>query len=132
MSRVDFFLDNFLLSHNMARVPQSKTKASPYRVQVVDRALAALDVLANRSSECSLVELCRVLDLHRSTVHRLMMVLEQHRLVDKNPETGRYRLGLKLFELGSKAIASLDPRRHARPYLDRLQRELGETVFFCI
>jgi DNA-binding IclR family transcriptional regulator len=116
----------------MARVPQSKTKSSPYRVQVVDRALAALEVLANRSSECSLAELCSALGLHKSTVHRLMMVLEQHRLVDKNPETGRYRLGLKLFEFGSKAIAALDPRRQARPYLDRLQRELGETVFFCI
>jgi DNA-binding IclR family transcriptional regulator len=116
----------------MARVPQSKTDKSPYRVQVVDRALAALDVLANRSSECSLVELCTALKLHKSTVHRLMMVLEQHRLVDKNPETGGYRLGLKLFEFGSKAIAAFDPRRHARPYLDRLQRELGETVFFCI
>jgi len=116
----------------MARVPQAKTHRSPYRVQVVDRALAALDVLANRSSECSLAELCIALGLHKSTVHRLMMVLEQHRLVDKNPETGRYRLGLKLFEFGSKALAALDPRRHARPYLDRLQRELGETVFFCI
>jgi DNA-binding IclR family transcriptional regulator len=116
----------------MARVPQSKTNHSPYRVQVVDRALAALDVLANRSSECSLVELCTALKLHKSTVHRLMMVLEQHRLVDKNPETGGYRLGLKLFEFGSKAIAALDPRRHARRHLDRLQREVGETVFFCI
>src|SRR5467141_586647 len=116
----------------MARVPQAETNHSPYRVQVVDRALAALDVLANRSTECSLAELCIALGLHKSTVHRLMMVLEQHRLVDKNPETGRYRLGLKLFEFGSKAIAALDPRRHARPYLDRFQRELGETVFFCI
>ena len=25
----------------------------------------------------------------------------------------------------------MDLRRHAKPYLDRLQRELGETVFFC-
>jgi len=116
----------------MARVPQVETSRSPYRVQVVGRALAALDVLANRSSECSLAELCIALGLHKSTVHRLMMVLEQHRLVDKNPETGRYRLGLKLFEFGSKAIAALDPRRHARPHLDRLQRELAETVFFCI
>ncbi len=116
----------------MARVPHIKTSHSPYRVQVVDRALAALDILANRSSECSLAELCIALGLHKSTVHRLMMVLEQHRLVDKNPETGRYRLGLKLFEFGSKAIAALDPRRHARPHLDRLQRELAETVFFCI
>jgi DNA-binding IclR family transcriptional regulator len=116
----------------MARVPQVETSRSPYRVQVVDRALAALDVLANRSSECSLAEMCIALGLHKSTVHRLMMVLEQHRLVDKSPETGRYRLGLKLFEFGSKAVAALDPRRHARPYLDRLQRELAETVFFCI
>jgi DNA-binding IclR family transcriptional regulator len=116
----------------MARVSQSKTVVSPYRVQVLDRALAALDVLASRSNECSLVELCTALKLHKSTVHRLMMVLEQHRLVVKDPETGRYRLGLKLFALGSKAIDGLDLRRHARPYLDRLQEQFGETVFFCI
>jgi len=113
----------------MARVPQSKTSKSPYRVQVLDRALAALDVLAARSTECSLVEICTTLKLHKSTAHRLMMVLEQHRLVEKNPDTGRYRLGLKLFEFGSKAIGAIDLRRQARPYLDRLQRELGETVF---
>src|SRR5258706_387623 len=116
----------------MARVPQSKTRVSPYRVQVLDRALAALAILADRSSECGLAELCIELKLHKSTVHRLMMVLEQHRLVVKNPDTGRYRLGLKLFELGSKAIEGLDLRARARPYLDRLQNEFSETVFFCI
>ncbi len=116
----------------MARVPQYKTNKSPYKVQVLDRALAALAILANRSSESSLVELCTELRLHKSTVHRLMMVLEQHRLVVKNPETGRYRLGLKLFELGSKALDGIDLRGRARPYLDRLQQRFGETVFFCI
>jgi DNA-binding IclR family transcriptional regulator len=116
----------------MACVPRSKAGSSPYRVQVLDRALAVLQVLANCSSECGLAELCTALSLHKSTVHRLMMVLQQHRLVDKNPETGRYRLGLRLFEFGSKAIAVLDLRGHARPRLDQLQRELGETVFFCI
>jgi IclR family transcriptional regulator, KDG regulon repressor len=112
----------------MAPVLRGKKERSPYRVQVLDRALAALDVLANRSTECSLVELCTALRLHKSTVHRLLMVLEQHRLVDKNLETGRYRLGLKLFELGSKAIAALDLRDLARPYMIRLQRETQETV----
>jgi len=118
--------------HIMARVPQSKTNNSPYRVQVLDRALAALEVLANRSTECGLAEICKTLKLHKSTAHRLMMVLEQHRLVDKNPDTGRYRLGLKLFEFGSKAFGAIDLRRHAKPYLDRLQSEFGETVFFCM
>jgi DNA-binding IclR family transcriptional regulator len=118
--------------HNMARVPHSKTKKSPYKVQVLDRALAALAALANSSSDCSLAELCPALGLHKSTAHRLMMVLEQHRLVVKNPETGRYRLGLRLYELGSRAIDGLDLRGKARPYLDRLQERFGETVFFCI
>ena len=125
-------LDNRSLSHIMARVPQSKTTDSPYKVQVLDRALAALAILANSSSDCSLAELCPALKLHKSTVHRLMMVLEQHRLVVKSPETGRYRLGLRLYELGSRAIDGLDLRGRARPYLDRLQDEFGETVFFCI
>jgi DNA-binding IclR family transcriptional regulator len=127
-----FFLDNETQFHIMGRVPQSKTSDSPYKVQVLDRALAALAILANSSSDCSLAELCPALKLHKSTVHRLMMVLEQHRLVVKNPETGRYRLGLRLYELGSRAIDGLDLRGRARPYLDRLQDEFGETVFFCI
>ena len=116
----------------MARVPHSKTSKSPYKVQVLDRALAALAALSNSASDCSLAELCPALGLHKSTAHRLMMVLEQHRLVVKNPETGRYRLGLRLYELGSRAIDGLDLRGRARPYLDRLQERFGETVFFCI
>lgn len=116
----------------MALVPQYKTKDSPYKVQVLDRALAALAILSDSSSDCSLAELCIALKLHKSTVHRLMMVLEQHRLVVKHPETGRYRLGLRLFELGSKAIDGLDLRGRARPYLNRLQQAFGETVFLCI
>jgi len=116
----------------MARVPHSKTTQSPYKVQVLDRALAALAALSNSSSECSLAELCPALGLHKSTTHRLMMVLEQHRLVVKNPDTGRYRLGLRLYELGSRAIDGLDLRGKVRPHLDRLQERFGETVFFCI
>jgi DNA-binding IclR family transcriptional regulator len=132
MPTIGFLLDKQKQFHNMTRVPQSKTGDSPYKVQVLDRALAALAILAKSSSDCSLAELCPALKLHKSTVHRLMMVLEQHRLVAKNPDTGRYRLGLRLYELGSRAIDGLDLRGRARPYLDRLQDEFGETVFFCI
>jgi DNA-binding IclR family transcriptional regulator len=132
MLKIDFFLDMERRFHNMARVPHSKTVKSPYKVQVLDRALAALAALSNSASDCSLAELCPALGLHKSTAHRLMMVLEQHRLVVKSPETGRYRLGLRLYELGSRAIDGLDLRGRARPYLDRLQERFGETVFFCI
>ena len=110
----------------MARVSHSKTSRSSYRIQVLDRALAALAALAESSSDCSLAELCPALGLHKSTAHRLMMVLEQHRLVVKNPDTGRYRLGLRLYELGSRAIDGLDLRGKARPYLEKTAEILGE------
>lgn len=119
-------------SHYMERVPHSKTSNSPYRVQVLDRALAIMETLAAERRELSLAELCRGLQLHKSTVHRLVMVLEQHRLVEKNPETSKYRLGIKLFELGSKSLRGLDIRDHARPYLARLLRETEETINLSI
>jgi DNA-binding IclR family transcriptional regulator len=111
---------------------QNKTRSSIYRVQVMDRALAILDLLGSKRGDSSLTELCAELHLHKSTLHRLMMVLESHRLVDKNADTGRYRLGLKLFELGSKAIASLDLREQARPYLKLIQRDTEETVNLAV
>lgn len=116
----------------MARVPHSKTGDSPYRVQVLDRALDILRVLGECQSDCSLAETCAALKLHKSTVHRLMMVLERHRLIEKHPDTGRYRLGLRLFELGSKAISVLDLRERSRPFLDQVLCETQETVHLCI
>jgi IclR family transcriptional regulator, KDG regulon repressor len=113
-------------------VSQYNTSSSPYKVQVVDRALALLDILAKQRGGCGLADMCLHLQLNKSTVHRLLMVLEQHRMVEKDPETGRYRLGLKLFELGSKAISGLDLAERVRPHMHRLQRETGETVNFAI
>jgi IclR family transcriptional regulator, KDG regulon repressor len=101
-------------------------------VQVLDRVLALLDTLGKQAPDSSLTDLRCALKLHKSTVHRLLMVLERHGMVDKNAQTGRYRLGLKLFELGSKAIGVLDLRELARPYLQRLQEDTQETVNLAI
>jgi DNA-binding IclR family transcriptional regulator len=116
----------------MARVPHPNIGRSPYRVQVLDRALDILRVLGESKSDCSLAELCAALKLHKSTVHRLVMVLEQHRLVDKHPQTGRYRLGLRLFELGSRAVSVLDLGERSRPFLNQVLYETQETVHLCI
>jgi len=112
----------------MTHVARPRTSTAPYRVQVLDRTLAILDVLGSQKGNGSLPELCTALRLHKSTVHRLLMALERHGLVDKNPQTGGYRLGLRLFELGSKAISALDLGEHAQKYLIRLQHETEETV----
>ncbi len=110
----------------------NRVKESPYRVQVLDRALAVIEALAQRTDERSLAEVSEAVGLHKSTAHRILMVLERNRLVLKNSRNGRYRLGLKLFELGSKAIAGTHLREQARPYLSRVMFETGETVHLCL
>ena len=107
-------------------------KASPYRVQVLERSLGILELLCSEGPELSLIELSERLRLHKSTTHRLVGVLEQHRFVEKSSNNGKYRLGLKLFELGSKALAHLDWRERARRFLQRLAFETGETAHLCI
>ena len=114
---------------------QSKTSAaaqSPYQVQVLDRALAILQVLSTEGPDLSLGEISEKLELHKSTVHRLIMVLERHKLIERNSVNGRFRLGLKLFELGTRAVSQLDLRERARPVLERLVLETSETVHLCV
>jgi DNA-binding IclR family transcriptional regulator len=113
--------------------PKTQPSArSPYQVQVLDRALAILDTLSAQGPDLSLGELSEKLNLHKSTTHRLMMVLERHKLIERNSVNGRYRLGLKLFELGTRAVSQLDLRERARPFLEKLVLETSETVHLCL
>jgi DNA-binding IclR family transcriptional regulator len=101
-------------------------------VQVLDRALAIIDTLATEREDVSLMQMSGKLGLHKSTAHRLLMILERHRMVEREPNTGRYRLGLRLFELGALAIARFDIRERARPHIERVLFETEETVHLCV
>jgi DNA-binding IclR family transcriptional regulator len=116
----------------MSAKKSARAKGSPYRVQVLDRALGVLEVLWKEGPEMTLAEITKRLRLNKSTARRLVLVLEQHRFIEKSPQNGKYRLGLKLFEMGSSAVAHLDIRERARPYLERLVFETGETAHLCI
>jgi IclR family KDG regulon transcriptional repressor len=105
---------------------------SLYKVQVLDRALAILDALARLREDASLAEVAAAVKLHKSSVHRLLMSLEKHRLVDRDPQTGRFRLGLRLFDLGTLAVARFNVRDRARTHLERLMYNSHETVHLCV
>ena len=94
--------------------------------------MAILDALAVEGGDLSLFELSERLDLHKSTIHRLLMVLERHRLVERHGESGKFGLGLKLFELGSKASGRLGLGERSRPHLERLAAGAGETAHLCV
>ena len=100
-------------------------------MQVLERALGLLDVLASADKELGPAELAVRVGLHRSTIHRLLKVLEEHRFVKRN-SLGKYDLGLKLFELGTQSVSRFNLPRRAGPFLKQVVSETGETAHLCI
>ncbi|MEU6375711.1 IclR family transcriptional regulator [Streptomyces sp. NPDC046909] len=76
----------------------------------------------------TLTDLSTGLDLSKSTVLRLVAPLKDVRLVDQDPESGRYRLGPQNALLGQAYLERRDTRQIASPVLHRLAEESGETV----
>jgi DNA-binding IclR family transcriptional regulator len=101
------------------------------RIAAVERATAVLDLLSD-AEELGTNELARRIGVNPSTASRLLGTLEAARLVELVPATGRYRLGLRLLELGAAALARLDVRELARPHLAALVQETGETATLSV
>jgi IclR family transcriptional regulator, KDG regulon repressor len=97
-------------------------------VQSVVRALQLIDALGEYRGEIGIADLSRRVGLHVSTAHRLLGTLVRQGYCRQNPETGRYALGAKLFHLGEVCLGQMDVRSLARPFLERLSRETGETA----
>lgn len=110
-------------------MPVNDSSVDPtYRVQVIDRVFQILDLLAENKGELGATELAQQLQLHKSTVHRLLVTLEQHRFLQKNPDNAKYRLGWRLFELGTLAVSRVELHSMAHPHLEALVKQTGETA----
>ncbi len=100
-------------------------------VQSLERARQILDLLCHRERSSGVTECASRLRLAKSTVHRLLAALEQAGFVSRTAD-GKYRLGLKLWELGCAAVRGLSIREVARPIMEELVRRTGETVHLSV
>jgi len=101
------------------------------KVQSLDRALEILRLLGSEP-EMRVTDLARRLEVHKSTVFRLLSTLQEHGLVEQNPTTEKYRLGYGLVRLAGAVVAELDLARASRSVLQELATRTGETVNLAI
>jgi len=78
--------------------------------------------------ELGVTELARRLGIGKSTAHRLLATLAEERLVDQNPQTGAYRLGLAIYELGNAVSIHADLHEACSEVVDQLRNATKETV----
>jgi IclR family KDG regulon transcriptional repressor len=126
--------------------PERKTKSSAARkaasntsvaggkkrLSSVANSLRLLKAFSDEDAEIGISALAQRLGLAKSTVHRLASTLIGADMLEQNPETGRYRLGLGLLELGALVRRNMDVSNEAKPYLRMLRETTGETVHLAV
>ena len=96
-------------------------------VQVLERMFTLIDVLASREDAISLKEISEKTGLHPSTTHRILNDLATGRFVDR-PESGSYRLGMRLLELGNLVKGRLNVRDAALVPMRELHKLIQQPV----
>jgi DNA-binding IclR family transcriptional regulator len=80
----------------------------------------------------SITEIGRALDLHKSTVHRLLAVLRERGYIEKGTSTNFYRIGPRFVDVASLYLNKLEIKTEAEPYLQELSRSVHETAYIAI
>ena len=101
--------------------------SSPLATSLV-KALRVLYALEHSPEGRGVTDIARALDLPKSAVHRLLATFQELGFVQQQHDS-RYSLGPGLARLGLRAADMFTPRRVARPHLEALAQEIGETVF---
>lgn len=94
----------------------------------VRNAARLLKEFSRGSREIGVTELSRRLGIGKSTAHRLLNTLAEERLLEQDPDTGAYRLGLAMYELGASVSAHTDLHNACIPIIDQLATGTRETV----
>lgn len=98
------------------------------RLSSVANSIRLLSSFSGEENELGITVLASRLKLAKSTVHRLAATLTAARFLEQNSDTGKYRLGLALFELGALVRRRMDVADAARQKLRELLETTGETV----
>ena len=102
------------------------------KVKSLRKMVEVLECFSALDPELSAAEIARRTALPRPTIHRLLDSLRAAGMIEQDAARERYRLGVRLFQLGSTALTNLPLYREASPFVDTLSKLSGETVHLCV
>lgn len=112
--------------------PDKTSLKSRYNIEALTRGLETLSLFSAERPSLSLSQIVELLQLNKSTTYRVLSTLESAGYLEQDKVTRHYRPGLKVLQLGFSAIHTLELRQIARPYLEQLSQEVGETVSLAV
>ena len=97
-------------------------------VRSVEKAVELLNVLGDASAPLSLAELSQRTGWPKSTIYGLLSSLRRYMIVEQSEVDGRYRLGIRLFELGNIVAGSISIIALTKEHLRDIALQTGETA----
>lgn len=107
-----------------AVVPAPEAEDGEARNLTVDRALRVLEAFLSGDADLGVLELARQLELDKSVIHRILSTLVRRRFIEQDPVSRRYRIGLRVWELGQRYQISPDLEELATSALSKLVSRL--------
>jgi IclR family transcriptional regulator, KDG regulon repressor len=98
----------------------------------IQRCLRVIDHLSRHPNGLKLTEMSRTLDLHPSSLHRMLGTLMPHDYIVQDQDTKKYALGFRFLEISRRLLDNMDIRKVARKYLEELQQESREAAHLAI
>ncbi len=102
------------------------------RLSSVATAMRLLKAFSEHEVEIGISDLAKRLGVAKSTAHRLAVTLVSEGMLEQNPESGKYRLGIALFRLGALVRHRMDVSIEARHLLRELREKANETVHLAV
>ena len=103
-------------------------KDTIYSVKSLKRGILIIEALAGREPELSVTEISKLTKLNISTVHRLLQTLIDLHWIDQNLQNRKYKLSLKIFELGRIVVENIEIVKRAMPFMEKLAKKYNEAI----
>ena len=105
---------------------------SEVKIKSLQKALLVLECFTVETPELGITEISEKLDLYKSNVHNIISTFERCGYIAQNPQTGKYRLDLKILERAFVINSSLGLHGIVHPFMTALSEEVGESVYFAL
>jgi DNA-binding IclR family transcriptional regulator len=111
---------------------QDSVTSTHYSVPPVSRAFALLHYIGEGNRCRNASQAAKAIGINRTTLIRLLVALQEERMIEKIPEDGGYRLGTGLITLASQVFKDRNIVQVARPFLHELVKQLNLSAHLCI
>lgn len=100
-------------------------------ISMLDRGIQVIEELHRNKAPMGVSELSKSTHLSKATVYRILYTLEMNQYVVKDKVTEKYSLGVAFIKLGEYVKSTVNLNTIARPHMEALAKETGETAYLC-